>query len=50
MTDRTEDESESECKSYFNLYTFVIFIGKTFISVVVVAVAVAVVVDVSDVS
>ena len=25
----TEDESESECKSYFNLYTFVIFIGKT---------------------
>ena len=23
----TEDESESECKSYFNLYTFVIFIG-----------------------
>ncbi len=44
MTDRTEDESESECKSYFNLYTFVIFIGKTFISVVVV---VAVVVDVS---
>ena len=26
----TEDESESECKSYFNLYTFVIFIGKKF--------------------
>ena len=26
----TEDESESECKSYFNLYTFVIFIGKFF--------------------
>ena len=25
----TEDESESECKSYFNLYTFVIFIGKS---------------------
>ena len=24
----TEDESESECKSYFNLYTFVIFIGQ----------------------
>ena len=24
----TEDESESECKSYFNLYTFVVFIGK----------------------
>ena len=24
----TEDEAESECKSYFNLYTFVIFIGK----------------------
>lgn len=23
----TEDESESECKSYFNLYTFIIFIG-----------------------
>ncbi len=23
----TEDESESECKSYFNLYTFVVFIG-----------------------
>ena len=23
----TEDEAESECKSYFNLYTFVIFIG-----------------------
>ena len=23
----TEDEEESECKSYFNLYTFVIFIG-----------------------
>ena len=28
----TEDEEESECKSYFNLYTFVIFIGKTFVS------------------
>jgi hypothetical protein len=26
----TEDESESECKSYFNLYTFVIFIGNKF--------------------
>ena len=25
----TEDETESECKSYFNLYTFVIFIGET---------------------
>lgn len=24
----TEDESESECKSYFNLYTFVIFLGN----------------------
>ena len=24
----TEEESESECKSYFNLYTFVIFAGK----------------------
>ncbi len=24
----TEDEEESECKSYFNLYTFVIFMGK----------------------
>lgn len=24
----TEDETESECKSYFNLYTFVIFIGR----------------------
>ena len=23
----TEDEEESECKSYFNLYTFLIFIG-----------------------
>ncbi len=23
----TEDETESECKSYFNLYTFVVFIG-----------------------
>jgi len=23
----TEDEAESECKSYFNLYTFVVFIG-----------------------
>ena len=23
----TEEESESECKSYFNLYTFVIFAG-----------------------
>jgi hypothetical protein len=23
----TEDESESECKSYFNLYTFAVFIG-----------------------
>ena len=23
----TEDENESECKSYFNLYTFVLFIG-----------------------
>ncbi len=23
----TEDEEESECKSYFNLYTFIIFIG-----------------------
>ena len=23
----TEDETENECKSYFNLYTFVIFIG-----------------------
>ena len=26
----TEDEEESECKSYFNLYTFVIFIGNFF--------------------
>ena len=25
----TEDEEESECKSYFNLYTFVIFIGES---------------------
>lgn len=24
----TEDETESECKSYFNLYTFAVFIGK----------------------
>ena len=24
----TEDENESECKSYFNLYTFVLFIGE----------------------
>ena len=24
----TEEESESECKSYFNLYTFVIFAGQ----------------------
>ena len=24
----TEEESENECKSYFNLYTFVIFIGE----------------------
>ena len=23
----TEDETENECKSYFNLYTFIIFIG-----------------------
>ena len=27
----TEDEEESECKSYFNLYTFVIFIGTALI-------------------
>jgi hypothetical protein len=24
----TEDENESECKSYFNLYTFILFIGE----------------------
>ena len=26
----TEDESESECKSYFNLYTFILFLGMVF--------------------
>ena len=29
----TEDESESECKSYFNLYTFAVFIGKVWFNV-----------------
>ena len=23
----TDDEAESECKTYFNLYTFVVFLG-----------------------
>ena len=27
----TEDEEESECKSYFNLYTFIIFIGTSLV-------------------
>lgn len=30
----TEDENESECKSYFNLYTFVLFIGWIGLAVV----------------
>lgn len=30
----TEEESENECKSYFNLYTFVIFIGWVGLAVV----------------
>eukprot|EP00095_Tigriopus_kingsejongensis_P003812 maker-scaffold278_size225338-snap-gene-0.13 protein:Tk03812 transcript:maker-scaffold278_size225338-snap-gene-0.13-mRNA-1 annotation:"gustatory receptor 43a-like" len=30
----TEEESESECKSYFNLYTFIIFIGWIGLAVV----------------